>query len=232
MISTVFFDIDDTLYPEKTAKVRAEVDVARHIADELGFELSKTYSDFIEAKMNVLKSSDSDPERNNRVKWIERLLEVLGDESLDARELGNLYWETMLEKIEPFPEVSLVLPGLSEKYCLWAVTDELMEIQKRKVEVLGLKDCFKGFVSSEHVGHTKPDVRLFEYALSMASAKASESAMVGDNPRKDVAGANRAGMTSLFYRVGKYYYYPLEGEAKPDYIIKNYLELPGILAKA
>jgi len=231
MISTIFFDVDETLYEEKNAKVKAEIAGAKALAAETGLTVEETYLAYMDAKREVLSLSETDPDRNNRVKWYERLLDSVDAESISAEELGELYWKTVLDNIKPYPDLEYVLPSLSKKYGLWVLTDELLERQKRKVEALGLIEYFKGIISSEHVGYVKPDVKLFEYALGEADALGGESVMIGDNPKRDIAGANQAKMTSILYRRGKYYYYPLEGDAKPDYEITNYMELPSLLSE-
>ena len=231
MITTIFFDVDETLYEEKNAKVLAEITVARAIAEETGLKVEEAFLRYLDAKRRVLKASETDPDRNNRVKWYETLLRSLEASALKAEELGELYWEIVLNNIKPYPDLDYVLPTLSEQYSLWVLTDELLERQKCKVEKLGLLEYFKGIISSEHVGFVKPDVKLFEYALGQAGVVAKESVMIGDNPARDVAGANQAGLTSIFYKRGKYFYYPLDGYAKPDYTITNYMELPKLLSQ-
>jgi len=64
----------------------------------------------------------------------------------------------------------------------------------------GLLDCFETLICSEAVRHEKPSVRMFKAALGsldLDAADASRCVMVGNNLSRDVAGANRMGMTSI-----------------------------------
>lgn len=88
------------------------------------------------------------------------------------------------------------MPALTEKYDLYVITDELLEIQQKKLKSLSLIDKFKGIISSTHVGVVKPHFELFEYAMNVAGSTPQTSLMIGDNPKKDIRGGKSAGMAT------------------------------------
>ena len=53
-------------------------------------------------------------------------------------------------------------------------------------------------VSSGGVGALKPDPRIFRFALERVSGRAADAVMVGDNPARDIAGAQRAGIRGVW----------------------------------
>jgi putative hydrolase of the HAD superfamily len=60
------------------------------------------------------------------------------------------------------------------------------------LEPRGLLEHVDGVVTSAEVGAAKPDVAVFERALELAGAPASEAVHVGDSLENDVAGARAA----------------------------------------
>jgi putative hydrolase of the HAD superfamily len=70
----------------------------------------------------------------------------------------------------------------------------------------GLYDLFDAFAISEVVGATKPDPRIFGVALDalgMAAGDYCHVVMVGNNLERDVVGANRLGLISVFFYVNE-----------------------------
>ncbi len=118
-----------------------------------------------------------------------------------------------------------MLPRFSKKYRLFTLTDELSEIQRKKIKHLGLEKFFVNSISSEQVGETKPSQRLFNYALDIVGEMPSDILVVGDNPSADIKGGNLAGMHTAWLKRGKYFYYPQSEHEKPDIVFTNYVQL-------
>ena len=53
-------------------------------------------------------------------------------------------------------------------------------------------------VLSDDIGVTKPDRRLFDYALQVVGGEASTTVMIGDNYDADILGAHDAGWRTVF----------------------------------
>lgn len=225
MIKTLFFDVDGTLYDETHAKIKAELGIVQILSKQLNKPFMEIYNTYLNAKHRILKSSKSDPNRNNRVKWYESTLRDLGVQGINPEFLGDKYWEIIKKSIEPYYDFTCVLPELSKKYDLYVITDELLEIQKQKLKQLGLLDSFKDIISSTHVGAVKPEPELFRYALGVAHCTPNEALMIGDNPSRDIKGGNSIGMGTVWLQRGKYHYYPQEATEKPTITIKNFTQL-------
>jgi putative hydrolase of the HAD superfamily len=65
----------------------------------------------------------------------------------------------------------------------------------------GIAECFDAVTTSEAVGHTKPDRRMFEDAISKLpdGVAPDETLMIGDRYRHDVEGAADAGLVPVAY---------------------------------
>ncbi len=95
---------------------------------------------------------------------------------------------------------------------------ELMEI----ANALGLSPYLSGVVVSALVGYDKPRVEIFEAARSLAGRPQS-CWMIGDNPEDDIAGANRAGFTSVWVHPKP------GGKASASHTLQNLAELLPLL---
>jgi putative hydrolase of the HAD superfamily len=65
----------------------------------------------------------------------------------------------------------------------------------------GVAECFDAVTTSEDVGYTKPDARMFADAKSKlpGSVTPDRTLMLGDRYRHDVEGAKEAGLTAVAY---------------------------------
>lgn len=243
MITTLIFDADGTLYDETMPKAKAELLTAKLIASRTGYGEGEVYSRFREVKGEITQSGSLSPDRNNRTVWYAETLRRLnashgdvaasgdvtasGDvaSKIDACEASCHYWEVVYGEIEPYFDLVYILPELQSRYRLAVLTDELYDIQVEKVKRLGLSGYFTEIISSEQAGVTKPDKRLFEYALNRLGVSADEAMMIGDNPSADIRGARSVGMRTAWLHRGKYYYYPIGENERAEIVFENYLRL-------
>ena len=99
----------------------------------------------------------------------------------------------------------------------------------------GLLDLFDFLAVSESVGCEKPDPRIFRAAfeaLNLSPKDYARTVMVGNNLERDIAGANRLGMISIFYHWNeRRRTQPLTAEEQPRHTIKNPDELLAVIAE-
>ena len=67
------------------------------------------------------------------------------------------------------------------------------------LETFGVREHFDHVTTSEEVGHTKPDERMFRDALEGTGADPDRTLMVGDRHTHDVAGAAAVGIDAAGY---------------------------------
>jgi HAD superfamily hydrolase (TIGR01458 family) len=76
----------------------------------------------------------------------------------------------------------------------------------------------------------KPARAFFEAALARVGAGAGEAVMVGDDVESDVLAAQRAGVTGVLVRTGKFQPEALRAaEGRPDHVIDSFADLPALL---
>lgn len=224
LINTIVFDVDGTLYDETHAKIKAELLTAKFISDKSNVSMEMVHKIFQESKDKVTNDFEGLPERNDRRKWYKETLQRINAINVTEIEACEYYWNVVFDNIEPYIDLISVLPELSQKYKLFVLTDEFLEIQKIKLNRLGLDSYFIEVISSDQIGENKPSRTLFNYILNIIGESPSNVIMVGDNPPADIKGGNIAGMHTAWLKRGKYSYYSHNDDEKPDIIIHNYLE--------
>lgn len=116
-----------------------------------------------------------------------------------------------------------------EGYTILAVVDGEVESFGNIFRKNGLGYCFDGWVISEVVGKQKPAAVMFETAykkLGLTSADKSRIIMVGNNLKKDIAGANRQGLTSVWLDWSPRYFHTVEEpDWEPDHTVHTPAEL-------
>lgn len=76
----------------------------------------------------------------------------------------------------------------------------------------------------------KPSPAFFEAALAHVGAGADEAVMVGDDIESDVLAAQRAGVTGVLVRTGKYLPQThRDASGTPDHVIDSFADLPALL---
>ena len=97
----------------------------------------------------------------------------------------------------------------------------------------GLGYCFNAWVVSEVVGKQKPEPIMFETAyqkLNLTEADKHRIVMIGNNLKKDIAGANRQGLTSVWLDWSPRCFHRVEEpDWQPDYTVKTPAELIPLL---
>lgn len=99
----------------------------------------------------------------------------------------------------------------------------------------GLKNIFDARTISEEVGEKKPSQAMFETAMKLLHLTDEDKKriiMVGNNLERDIVGANRFGIISVFIKCSpRYPMEPKNEEEVPDYIIRKPLELLDLVEK-
>lgn len=116
-----------------------------------------------------------------------------------------------------------------EGYTIAMVADGLTESFHNTMTQNGLDRIFAAKAISELLGTCKPDAQMFRYAmdaLGLTDADKKRIIMVGNNLARDVAGANRFGITSVHLAwTPRYPKQPQSADEAPDYRIDDPCEL-------
>jgi len=102
-------------------------------------------------------------------------------------------------RVDLLPGAESVLDTLDARYSLAAVTNGGPGMQGRKLAAVGLEDRFETVVHAGYETAAKPAVEPFQVALESLGVAPGRSVYVGNSLEADVAGANRAGVRSVWF---------------------------------
>ncbi|MGR5064410.1 HAD family hydrolase [Photobacterium sp. DNB22_13_2] len=185
MIRLAIFDLDDTLYPEKTYLSA----VFSHFEQCYGYQhgiLSQAF-EHVDRKVSrdILKDT------------------LLGADIYSQLNHDYLFdcYRSIETTLELPTETRYVLQILKESGCKIALlTNGVVAVQQNKVKSLGIEPwCDAVFYARNNSqGIEKPDPRCFQQVLAHFEVSAAKALMVGDNVENDYLGAKRAGLNALW----------------------------------
>ena len=194
-MKAVLFDLDDTLYPERTYVHSGFAAVAAFLERATGNPAAALL-----ARLEQLH------ERDGRGRLFDTLLGEL--EIHDPGRILTLAcihaYRAHTPRIAPFPDVPVTLQSLrADGMLLGLVSDGMASVQRRKLDALdGIAELLDVVVLTDELGHEhwKPSPLPFQIACAMLGVSCAEAVYVGNDPRKDFTGAKSAGLRTL--RVG------------------------------
>jgi len=226
MITTVVFDLDDTLYDELDYCRSGFKAVAESIADLPNAPSAKRVFDRLWKQFTA----------GNRTKTFNAALDDLGI-SYDDQIIQKLIktYRSHLPKIKLPADSANVLRQLSRKYTLALLTDGFLPAQKLKVQALGIEKYFTCIVYTEELGRDcwKPSPAGFEKLIQTLNAKPQDIAYVADNQMKDFIAPNKLGfLTIQITRPAHIHTSTSEApHAAAQYVIRKISQLPTLLEK-
>lgn len=117
-----------------------------------------------------------------------------------AAHINKCYLENLSQQTRLVPQAYEMLSDLWEKgYQLYILSNGFKEVQARKLEAGKITQFFSRIVLSDEIGITKPDRRIFDYALQVTDGHAETTLMIGDNYDADIMGAAHAGWGQIYF---------------------------------
>jgi len=156
---------------------------------------------------------------------IKAVLFDLGDTLMDeVTEVKDILGVTQDAKL--IDGVEEVIKFLKESnYKLGLVADTRIGTYKNVLSKYDLLKYFDCFAISEELGCEKPSPQIFLFALNSLGIEEPEYRnvlMVGNNLKRDIAGANKVGIISIWFHWNdRYYSVPESKQEIPEFEIKN-----------
>lgn len=140
-------------------------------------------------------------------------------------DLADRYTHLQDERIHLFPETLPVLEAFrAAGVRLSLITNGSSVCQRAKLQRFGLTDFFEHILIDQELGFGKPDVRVYEYALSLLALEARDVWMVGDNLAWDIWPPMTLGIFAVWHDWRRKGLQPGETR-RPDRIIADIGEL-------
>ncbi|MEM6675938.1 MAG: TIGR02253 family HAD-type hydrolase [Planctomycetota bacterium] len=229
-MKAILFDIDDTLFSTREFAQRAR----RNAVDamiERGIDASP--DEVLTELQEVLREFGSNYDQHYD-KLLQRLPHHQRKDVNPALVVAAgvvAYHDTKFEHLKAFDDVVPFLEALrSAKVRTGVITHGWTTKQSEKLVRLGLVDQFgpRDIFISDQVGISKPNPKLYLYALREMGLLPSEALYVGDNLENDVVPPRSIGMHTCWIRRSA-----REGQdpekAEPEFIVDDFRELAEIL---
>ena len=202
--NAIIFDLDDTLYPERSYTMSGFRAVGDWSESHVGVPAHECFSE-------LCAIFEQGHRRDTFDRWLaSRSLEP------DGRvEHMMAVFRSHDPDIALDDSVAALLRRLRDRHSLALVTDGYLEVQRKKVSALGIEPYFDVIVFSDELGRDawKPSRRPFEAALERLGVQAIEAVYVADNPAKDFFGARGAGLATVRVRHDDGVYGHLEADS-------------------
>ena len=201
MVRAVLADLDDTLFDHRHATrealgvLHAEVAAFQAWPRE---EFARRHSDVLELMHQLVLAGQLSIE-DARTRRFQRLLDDAGGRDAIASDLARRYRVQYEAAWQPVPGALGLAAAVRQAGLPFViVTNNVTSEQKIKLEHCGLLPYVDALITSEDVGVTKPDVRIFQAALASAGVDAANAVMLGDSWLTDVTGARAAGLRAVW----------------------------------
>jgi putative hydrolase of the HAD superfamily len=218
----IIFDLDDTLYDERTYVESGLLSVAAFGSDRFGWDLTTSFN----FMTDIL-------DRDGRGSIFDRWLIENGkiQNRMLIQECVKIY-RHHIPTLQLCQQARLLLPMLSV-YPLYIVTDGHKIVQQKKVEALNLAPIFRHIFITHRYGvkNAKPSTYCFEKIRERENCKWNEMMYIGDNPAKDFVNLKPLGVHTVRVLTGVH----KDTKAKLGYnahqSIENLNELRTIVSK-
>jgi len=200
-ITTIFFDLDNTLFDHSKAEQRTLRALHGSLAALRDLDLAtflKTYDEInTDLWRRMAKGEISGDELKPR--RFQQTLEALGTTYPDYGQLSRRYLSIYMQQICSMPYARDLLDALRSSYKLGILSNGFPDVQRQKLKNLDFTSYFHTTVFSGDVGAMKPSPEIFRAAEKLAGITRDEVLYVGDSHESDVLGAKGAGWPVVFF---------------------------------
>lgn len=227
MITTIFLDLDDTLFSFQQAEQVALEETMRHYTLPYSDEILALYSAGNDAQWKLLEQ-DKIQRSEIGYRRFDLLLTHLGSD-LDREEVNHYYMERLSSRHFFLPGAEELLSALHGRYTLCLASNGTGWVQEGRLKSSGILPLLDRVFISEYLGANKPQLGFFDACFaSLPGVKRSESLMLGDSLTSDMLGGKIAGMHTCWYNPN---HLPLPTDGTVEYQIHRLPDLLPLLEK-
>jgi len=213
------FDLDDTLYDERSFVESGFAAVAAFLAPRIGRDTGD-----LRSRMVQLLDSDG------RGRVFDQLLSESGVEDADLVAACVAEYRGHKPAINLAPGVRHMLEGLTD-YRKYLVTDGDADVQARKIAALRLAPYFIETYRTWVYGieSAKPSLHTFELIRARESCEWAEIVYVADDPSKDFVSLRAAGAATVRVHSGRFAHATAAPGYDADLHVSRVTEVPALL---
>jgi len=195
---TILLDLDHTLFDSDTSEQTAfaQALVTAGIVEPMRYFMAYQA---INLKLWAAVERGEVLQQHVRTHRFERLV-VQENIDADPLQLANDFVAGLGANGSLYDGAREVLESLSGKASMALVTNGLGEVQRARVERLGIGEYFDAIVISAEVGAAKPGTEIFDIVFEALESPSKDSAlMVGDSLSSDMQGGANYGIATCWY---------------------------------
>ena len=203
MYEAILFNLDDTLISLSGCEAAALQRTLRNsaLADTLPADFTEVSAAYAKASATYWRQRaalDITREQVLEFAFREFLAQIVADIAL-ADALAQQFWVEFCRSAVFNPGARETLRRLSESYRLGVITNGYIDSQRGRLEATEMTMMFEVILISEEVGIAKPDLCIFNLALSRLELPPEAVLYVGDSIAHDYQGARAAGIDFCHY---------------------------------
>ena len=197
MIKAVIFDLDNTLLDFMTMKKEAVMSAISSMKEAgLDIDVDTSYKE-------IMDIYEVDGWENQLVfdKFLKNKLGYINNKYLAAGIVA--YRRAKEANLKAYPNVKRTLNHLLDNNIKLAIVSDAPSREAwMRIYYLGLHHFFETVITFDDSGERKPSPAPFELALGRLNLSNDEVLMVGDWPERDMVGASRVGIKTIFAKYG------------------------------
>jgi putative hydrolase of the HAD superfamily len=193
-IKAIIFDLDNTIL-DRTSTFRSFTNT-----------LLNHYFGHLDATQNLFDriiQLDQDGYKDKQELFLELLEELPWAEKPELAELLTFYSTEYVKNAVLMEHAREVIRHAKRKYKVGLITNGRSFIQFGKIDQLGIRNEFDLIIVSEEAGVKKPDPAIFELAIQQLNLRPDQCIFIGDHPEKDIEGAAKVGMNTIWIEVNQ-----------------------------
>lgn len=195
----LLFDADNTLLDFSNASKKAMWNAMNKIGMACTEELYQKYQ-VINHKVWQEFEQNTISAETLRSKRMRLFLQSI-NRSEDPYAFNSLYLSELVNESTVYQNVPSILNELkTEGYLLSIVTNGLKEVQRPRLQKVGLYDVFDSIVVSDEIGVAKPELSFFEHTFNtfLHAPSKSQTLIIGDNLSSDILGGLQYGIKTCW----------------------------------
>jgi HAD superfamily hydrolase (TIGR01549 family) len=233
-VDTVIFDFDNTLVDTRKAIQEAYNEIFSEINQKYGASPERLMIEIRNIEEEVKSNSGNlDRKHFDRTRYFEVLSErlKLNISSQDIKKYADSFYNMIIKKSEPFPNVESVLPALKARGKRLGLVSEGSEsrpgYKSRHISHFSFSKYFDFIVvAGETIPEHKTSPLIFAKIIQQYNLNPSRTVVIGDRMDMDIENAMENGMHAILF-VGRAD--PRRGKHKPDFKIDDLNELLDII---
>lgn len=226
MLTTIFFDLDNTLLDFDRGEAHALSRALRQFGVDPTPAVLARYHAINLSQWELLEEG-----KLTKDQVLTRRFDLLFAElgaACDSQAVCDLYEGYLAEEHDFVPGARPLLEALFPRYGLYLATNGSAEVQRRRLADAGILPYFRNIFISEEVGFHKPSPAFFQACFdAIPGFDPAFALMVGDSLTSDIRGGRDAGLQTCWFNPhGR----PCRPGFQPDHTITALDQLPALLA--